>query len=76
MLYNSRNINTLAEIVTKTPNRGVRTYEFSYRKNNSTRTYKKTGQDELYSIIKFVTDFILREIEIGPNYYWELYLSG
>ena len=76
MLYNTSNINTLAEIVTKTPNRGMRDYEFKFKSNNSSQIYKKKGREDLYSIIKFVTDFILREIEIGPNYFWELYLAG
>lgn len=76
MLYNTENINILAGIVTKTPNRGIRDYDFKFRSNNSSQVYEKKGREDLYSIIKFVTDFILREIEIGPNYFWELYLAG
>jgi len=76
MVYNTKNINVFAEIVTKTPNKGMRNYEFSYKRNNSFQICKKRGRDDLYSIVKFVTDFILKEMEIGPNYYWELYLAG
>jgi hypothetical protein len=77
MLYNSENINVLAEIVTKTPNkRGIRTYEFKYRGNYSSRVHKKSGEGDIYSIIGLVTDFILKEREIGFDYFWELYISG
>lgn len=76
MVYNTKNINVFAKIVAETPNKGMRSYEFTYRGNNSSQICRKKGSDDLYSIVKFVTDFILKEIEIGPNYFWELYLSG
>lgn len=77
MLYNSENINVLAEIATKTSNkRGIRTYEFKYRGNYSSQVYKRRGEGDIYSIIGLVTDFILKEREIGFDYFWELYISG